>query len=58
MSKMKRYEIQVLANQTIYVSAKNQREARKKATQMFKRRPGKLEMYFEDISWRYYGEDR
>lgn len=42
---MKQYEMQVLANQTVYVSAKNKRQARVKARKKFMKNPGRLEMY-------------
>ena len=45
---MKRYYAQVLANQDVWVSAKNKREARKKIIAKFKRSPGKLEMEIEE----------
>lgn len=42
---MKMYEIQILANKTVVVSATSLRDARKRAKRKFKANPGRLEMY-------------
>lgn len=44
---MKRYQIEVYAQKTIVVSARNKAEARKKARIKFLKNPGRLDM--EDI---------
>ena len=51
---MKRYYSQVLANQDVWVMAKNKREARKKIIAKFKRNPGKLELNIEE-AWEWSG---
>jgi len=53
---MKTYYAQVLANQDVWVKAKNKAEARKKIRERFKKFPGKLEMNIEEVTdtgWHY-----
>lgn len=51
----KTYYAQVLANQDVWVKAKNKREARKKIIESFKKRPGKLEIDdIEEVEGRGY----
>jgi hypothetical protein len=44
MMTQKWYQIEVYAQKTIHVKAKNRREAKKKARVKFRKNPGKLDM--------------
>lgn len=49
---MKHYYAQVLANQDVWVTAKNKAEARKKIRAKFLKNPGRLEMEIDEVQGR------